>query len=63
LRTAIDDRGEATLTLDDGSAVEGYVMDPGPGPVRLWTREGRATQTLDAAQVTHVALTGRDPAA
>jgi hopanoid biosynthesis associated radical SAM protein HpnH len=63
LRTAFDFRGEATLTLADGSHVAGYVMDPGPGSVRVWTRDGRAAVSLDAAKVTRVELTGRDPAA
>ena len=60
---AFDYRGEATLTLDDGEAVAGYVMDPGPGEIRLWTADGRSAAHVASERVTHVALTGRDPAA
>ena len=63
LRAAFDYRGDVTLTLDDGSALEGYVADPGPERVRVWPRDGSALIVVEAARVRRVALTGRDPAA
>jgi hopanoid biosynthesis associated radical SAM protein HpnH len=63
LRAAFAYRGDVTLTLDDGSALEGYVVDPGPAAVRVWPRDGDKEISLDPARVRHVALSGRDPAA
>jgi hypothetical protein len=63
LRAAFAYRGDVTLTLDDGSALEGYVVDAGPAEVRVWPRDGDAALALDPARVRHVALSGRDPAA
>lgn len=63
LQVAFDYRGDATLTLDDGSTVAGYVMDPGPGDVRLWMDEGGSPQVVPSARIRHIELSGRDPAA
>ncbi len=63
LRAAFAYRGDVTLTLDDGSALEGYVADPGPEQLRVWPRGESRAIALDAARVRRVALTGRDPAA
>jgi hopanoid biosynthesis associated radical SAM protein HpnH len=63
LRMAFAYRGDVTLTLDDGSALEGYVADPGPERVRLWPRDGGAERVVDAARIRRIALSGRDPAA
>ncbi len=60
LRVAFDYRGDVTLTLDDGSTVQGFVMDPGPESVRLWNDAG--VRRLAARRIRHVALSGRDPA-
>ena len=62
LRAAFDYRGDVTLTLDDGSRVEGFVSDPGPDAIQFWPAGSEAV-ALAAARVRHVALTGRDPAA
>jgi hopanoid biosynthesis associated radical SAM protein HpnH len=62
LRAAFAYRGDVTLTLDDGSALEGYVSDPGPERVRVWPRDGGDVRVIEAARVRRVALTGRDPA-
>jgi len=62
LRVAFDYRGDATLTLDDGQRVAGYVMDPGPGAIRVWTGDRDETRVVDAARVSQVELSGRDPA-
>jgi hypothetical protein len=51
------------LTLDDGSALEGYVADPGPDRVRVWPRDGGDVRIVDTARIRRVALSGRDPAA
>src|SRR5262245_12296429 len=63
LRTAFAYRGDVTLTLDDGSALEGYVADPGPDAVRVWPRDGGDVRVIEAARIRRVALSGRDPAA
>ena len=63
LRSAFAYRGDVTLTLDDGSALEGYVADPGPERVRVWPRDGGPERVVEAARVRRVALSGRDPAA
>jgi len=62
LRTAFAYRGDVTLTLDDGSALEGYVADPGPDAVRVWPRDGGDARVIEAARIRRVALSGRDPA-
>jgi len=63
LRVAFDYRGDVTLALDDGSVIEGYVVDPGPERVRIWRRGSTETTHVAGASVRHVALSGRDPAA
>ena len=63
LRSAFAYRGDVTLWLDDGSALEGYVADPGPERVRVWPREGGDAQVVDTARIRRIALSGRDPAA
>jgi hopanoid biosynthesis associated radical SAM protein HpnH len=63
LRVAFDYRGDVTLTLADGSAVEGYVANVGAGAVRVWTKGSTSLREIPVADVRHVALTGRDPAA
>src|SRR5262249_33058555 len=63
LQSAFAYRGDVTLTLDDGSALEGYVADPGPERVRVWPRDGGPERVLEIARVRRVALSGRDPAA
>ena len=61
LRAAFDYRGDATLTLDDGSEVEGYVVDAREGEVRVWEKKGTGTTRIDSSRIRRVALSGRDP--
>jgi len=63
LRVAFEYRGDVTLTLRDGSALEGYVANVGDDSIRLWTKGSTALRELAVAEVRHVALTGRDAAA
>jgi hopanoid biosynthesis associated radical SAM protein HpnH len=63
LRVAFHYRGDVTLTLDDGSAVEGYVSKLEEASLRLWRRGSTETQTLPIARVKHIKLSGRDAAA
>ena len=61
LQTAFEYRGDATLTLDDGSQVEGYVVEAEADEVQVWERKGGATRRIPARAVRRVSLTGRDP--
>jgi MoaA/NifB/PqqE/SkfB family radical SAM enzyme len=61
LRAAFDYRGDATLTLDDGSQVEGYVVDARANEVRIWEKKGTGTTRIDSSRIRRVALSGRDP--
>ena len=63
LRVAFEYRGDVTLTLADGHAVEGYVANVGADSLRLWTKGSTALREIPVAAVRRVALTGRDPAA
>ena len=62
LRAAFAYRGDVTLTLDDGSALEGFVSDPGPDAIQFWPAGGETPVSIAAQRVRHVALSGRDPA-
>jgi hypothetical protein len=61
LRTAFDYRGDATLTLDDGSEVEGYVVDARADEVRVWEKKGSGATRIATDRIRRVALSGRDP--
>jgi hopanoid biosynthesis associated radical SAM protein HpnH len=62
LRVAFAYRGDATLTLDDGSRAEGYVTNVGPTALRLWNRGSTAAREIPVERIRRVELTGRDPA-
>ena len=62
LRVAFDYRGDVTLTLDDGSRVEGYVSNLGETELRLWNKGDTAIRAIPVARVRRVELTGRDTA-
>jgi hopanoid biosynthesis associated radical SAM protein HpnH len=60
LRAAFRFRGDVTLVLDDGSAVDGFVVDAKPDRVRVWRRGETATTTLASARVRRVVFSGKD---
>src|SRR5262249_29581808 len=62
LRAAVDYRGAARLTADDGSEVEGYVIDAREHEVRVWEKKGSGTTRIPSERIRRVALSGRDPA-
>ena len=70
LEAAFRFRGDVTLTLDDGSRVEGYLFDrrPPTGPhidtVRLMPSGPETTRVaVEASRIRTIALSSRDPAA
>ncbi len=62
LRVAFDYRGMVTLTLDDGSEVEGYVSNLGRADIDLWAKERPTAERIPITRVRNVILSGRDPA-
>jgi hypothetical protein len=62
LRVAFDYRGDVTLTLDDGSRVEGYVANLGETELAVWTRGRTSIRSIPVARVRRVELSGRDTA-
>lgn len=62
IEAAFDYRGDVTITLADGSSVEGYVFDRDGTHLRLFSPNGE-TITIASSDVQSVALTGRDTAA
>ena len=66
---AFDYRGDVTLTLKDGKAVEGYVYDRRVGKtledsaVRVLPKDGSARMTIPYSQITRLVFSGRDTAA
>jgi hypothetical protein len=69
LEHAFDYRGDVTLCLKDGSAVEGYVFDRRRGAtlqsslVRLISRRGGEKISVAFSDIAGMAFTGRDTAA
>lgn len=69
LEKAFDYRGDVTLTLKDGAAIDGYVFDRRIGPtlrdsvVRLIPRGEQGKVTIRFGDIATVAFTGRDTAA
>lgn len=69
LEKAFDYRGDVTLTLKDGSTVEGYIFDRITGPslsmsyVRVLPRDSREKSKIRYADIAALAFTGRDTAA
>jgi hypothetical protein len=69
LEKAFDYRGDVTITLRDGTTVEGYVFDRREGPaladctVRLFPKDRDEKLAVRYADVARLAFTGRDPAA
>jgi hypothetical protein len=68
LEAARDFRGDVTLLLTDGTALEGFVFDTEAmqgriARVRMLPSDGGPRRTVDAMQIRSVAFTGRDAAA
>jgi hopanoid biosynthesis associated radical SAM protein HpnH len=62
LRTAFEYRGDATLTLDDGSDVEGFVSRLTPDHVAVLSRGESTAREIDRRRIRRVELSGRDAA-
>ena len=67
---AFDYRGDVTLTLRDGSVVEGYVFDrrvggkfTGKESVRIMPKDGAATADVRYAEIARLVFSGKDTAA
>lgn len=65
IEKAFDYRGHVTLTLQDGSAVEGYLYnrDLAAGFVEIMVKNSDERRRLEITQLRGVALTGEDCAA
>ena len=69
LEKAFDYRGDITVTLKDGSRVEGYVFDRRTGAslvtssMRMITTAGQSRVAVPYSDVAALAFTGRDTAA
>jgi hopanoid biosynthesis associated radical SAM protein HpnH len=62
LRGAFDYRGDVTLTLADGSEIEGYVANLHNGELDLWLKGTTRVQKIAMDAVCEVSFTGRDAA-
>jgi hypothetical protein len=69
LEAAFDYRGDVTLTLKDGTKIDGYIFDRRSADtldqsvIRLMPRDGGGKLTVTYAQIAALAFTGRDTAA
>jgi hypothetical protein len=69
LETALDYRGDVTITRKDGTVVEGYIFDRRAGAtlaesvVRLFPTDRDEKVTISYADIAALAFTGRDAAA
>jgi hypothetical protein len=69
LEKAFDYRGDITVTLKNGSKVEGYVFDRVAGPsletsfARILLKDSNQRQKIAYADIRALAFTGRDTAA
>jgi hypothetical protein len=69
LEKAFDYRGDITLTLKDGSKVEGYIFDRRSGPtlgdccVRIYPKDRPEKVSVRYSDIAHLAFTGKDTAA
>lgn len=69
LEKAFDYRGDVTVTLKDGSKIEGYLFDRTSGPslsnsfVRILPKESGQKVRIAYADIAALAFTGRDTAA
>jgi hypothetical protein len=69
LETAFDYRGDVTITLKNGTQVEGYIFDRRSADtldgsaIRLLTRSSSEKLAVPYSQIAALAFTGRDTAA
>jgi hypothetical protein len=69
LEKAFDYRGDVTIRLKSGDAVEGYIFDRRIGPslaesvVRLFPKNDPTKRTIPWSEIAGLAFTGRDTAA
>lgn len=69
LEKAFDYRGDVTVTLKDGSSVEGYIFDRQSGPtlatskIRMFPKNDAVKRTIVWQDIAGLAFTGRDTAA
>jgi hypothetical protein len=69
LEKAFDYRGDVTITLKNGTQVEGYIFDRQTGStladsrVRVFPKNGTAKLTILYSDIQALAFTGRDTAA
>ena len=69
LEKAFDYRGDVTITLKDGSAVEGYIFDRRTGAtladsfVRLFPKNEPKKTSIAYSEIAGLSFTGRDTAA
>jgi hypothetical protein len=69
LEKAFDYRGDVTLTLKDGSKIEGYIFDRIAGStlansfVRVLLQDSNQRQKISYADIAALAFSGRDTAA
>jgi hypothetical protein len=62
LRAAFDYRGNVTLELRDGTALEGYVTNLGGSQLDLWQPGHTSTRAVPRHEIAHVVFSGRDTA-
>jgi len=69
LEKAFDYRGDVTITLKDGTRIEGYVFDRHTAAtladsyVRLYPKDSNDKRKIPYAQIARLEFTGRDTAA
>jgi hypothetical protein len=69
LEKAFDYRGDVTITLKDGTKIEGYIFDRRTGTglsdsfVRLYPKDSDEKISISYANIAALAFTGRDTAA
>jgi len=69
LEKAFDYRGDVTITLKDGSRIEGYIFDRQPGAtladsqVRLFPKDQDKKIAISYADIAGLTFSGRDTAA
>ena len=63
LEKAFDYRGDVTITLKDGSSIEGYIFDRNRSQVRLFPKDNPTKISIEYANIAGLAFTGRDTAA